>query len=68
MQVSKLLANDEQMFCTIVAKIVNFAYIPSDKNYADILTKPLSFHKFLPLVKKLLFCFLNRIKLFIVRL
>ena len=39
----------------IAAGIVNFAHIPSEMNYADILTKPLDSTSFHRLVKKLLF-------------
>ena len=40
---------------TIAAGIVRFSHIPSDMNYADILTKPLGPNVFMDLVKPLLF-------------
>ena len=40
---------------TIAADIVRFSHIPSDMNYADILTKPLGPNAFMDLVKPLLF-------------
>ena len=40
----------------IAGKIIKFAHIPSEMNYADILTKPLSGQAFYRLVKPLLFC------------
>ena len=39
----------------IAAGIVNFTHIPSDMNYADILTKPLDSTAFHKSVQKLLF-------------
>ena len=41
---------------TIAAGIVRFSHIPSEMNYADILTKPLGPNEFMNLVKPLLFC------------
>ena len=40
----------------IAAKIVDFAHIPSKDNIADLMTKPLSPAKHVPLCKKYLFC------------
>ena len=39
----------------IAGKIIKFAHIPSEMNYADILTKPLSGQAYYRLVKPLLF-------------
>ena len=40
----------------VAAKIIDFAYIPSDQNYANILTKPLSTQAHHQLSKPRLFC------------
>jgi hypothetical protein len=40
----------------IAAKVMRFAYVKSDENVSDILTKPLSNEKFHYLVKNRLFC------------
>jgi hypothetical protein len=39
----------------IAAKIVTFSYIPSEENFADVLTKPLSIQAHHHLVKQWLF-------------
>ena len=40
----------------IVAKVMRFAYVKSEENFSDILTKPLSNEKFHHLVENWLFC------------